>query len=297
MTVFDATKLISGLKDEIERFPVMFVSVISGPFEFFSEIARLKSDANNRLIKVAVVFGAICIVIGTAVGGYFELEKVPEMFSAASLITVLLLWFGLGLVAHPFIRLFGGRGHVYQTIAVFLFVISALHIVWLPLFAIVAKNFAETRVVLTYDYAISFAALERNSPMSSYGMDVPVAQFTETYFPSREPEKEGTVLPPAEAASDAPLWRDEPNRISIEESTFPAPAREEVVEIGEPYKAALLALFVGYVSSHFFYLAKGVSAVHGRSWQYWLFLAYALPLGGAIAVLIALIAYGGFMSS
>ena len=154
-------------------------------------------------------------------------------------------------------------------------------------------------MVLTYDYAISYSiASKRNwadyeAAMVDGAGDLMgrwEADFSESYIVEREPEKEGTVLLPAEKPADANdyLRTAEDNRVPLGAAGVPAPARAEEAVLG-PHSTPLLASILAfYLSSHIYYFGAGFSQVDGRSRQYWISLALVVPLAMALAIAAAL---------
>jgi hypothetical protein len=155
----------------------------------------------------------LSILIGTSVSAYFEVSGSPPAFDIGTAITVLVVWFLVANVLHPFIRLSGGRGDIYKTVAVFIFVISSLHVIWIPIFAIFTKIATETKVTLTYDYVVFFSLAGPrelgwgHSWLEHGNFPQIVEKYTETYILEREPEKEGTILLPVPKSVEEKLLK------------------------------------------------------------------------------------------
>lgn len=289
-------KFPERLWEQIVLFPENYLNLLLHPKAFFSSLREKSAQGDRDIIISVFSFAFISLSIGTAVGGYLEISGRPQLFDVQAIMFVLFVWCITAVILHPFLKLFRASGVALQTMIVVLFSSAALHIVWIPVFGLVSKIVTETRVVLTYDYAISYSlASKRNwevEGMYSPGdvAELLVPQYSESYIVQREPEKEGTVLQPAEKPSsreDFPA-RTYSERVAIASSTLPVPNRIEEAVLGPhstPFLASILAL---YLLSHIFYMGIGFSELHGRSPTYWISLAILSPLAIVIFMIVGL---------
>ncbi|MEX0350943.1 MAG: hypothetical protein AB3N15_16085 [Paracoccaceae bacterium] len=286
MSTIDAQKLFDRLSAELLRFPERFADLLARPSHFFAEIAAVSEEHRRDLLKTAFVFALIAVVIGTGVGGFLQLEGTPQILGVGPIVAVLFLWFLVGLGLHPALRLFGANGTWTKTVAVFLFTVSALHILWVPVLGILSLLLSETRVVLTYEYAISFGA-SRGSSIEGLGS---IARHTESFILEREPDKAGTVLPPA-SSDVTPYQATLTPRIPADASPYPPPTEARGPVLSAENWHILTAVLIAYITSHFYYLSRGFALVHGRAWGYWFLLAWVVPIAilMTIVILIALL--------
>lgn len=294
MLSLDPQKTVEKLLSEVLRFPVLFVELVTAPTSFFAELQNLGEERQQALLRAAFSFAVVSVTIGAAVGGYLELASGPQIFDLQAIITVFFMWFVAALILHPFLKLFRAKGTVFQTVAVFVFVASALHIIWVPVFAIISHFVSETRVVLTYDYVVSFSVGSSGRDSGEYiDQAHRIRDFTESYILEREPDKDGTVLLPVEEPLNNDRLTDGLNlddvagtRVAAEQSPFALPNRQEEAVLGPHSTPLLQAVLFLYLTTHFYYLAKGFSAVHGRSWAYWFALAYIGPAVGLVVLML-----------
>jgi hypothetical protein len=174
------------------------------------------------------------------------------------------------LVIHPVIRLMHGTGTAVGTIIIFLYVLSTLHIVWVPIIAFVGSAMSGTRVQVTYQYAVYPGG-------ESAGW---ARTHSETYFKDSQPEKDGTVRTPDHAEYGPPK-----PRVPENESTWPKPTRVESTALRPEWSWAAAALSLGYYLSNSWYLARGLSVVHKITAQ----RLFALALWGPVMVAVSLV--------
>ncbi len=269
--------VINDLSEYLSGFLPLFVSIIAHPHATVRALVASEGQQLSDIYKRSIMFAIVSLCIGTAIGSYLEISKGPALFDVKTIISAILSWTLVSLALHPAIRLFRGSGSVHSTIVVFLLIVASLHIIWVPIGAVVSKLATNTMVTLNYDYIIGFGSDARSESNLAT-----VKEYAESFIPDREPEKNNTVLVPVKTADDL-LSLDARNprrsqaRVAVSESAWPLPTRTESAVIDPKYKSIALIAAALYFLSHFFYLSQGLSAVHGKPWYYWCFLAMAGP--------------------
>ncbi|MGZ2259993.1 hypothetical protein ACVC7O_22065 (plasmid) [Roseobacter sp. A03A-229] len=257
---------------------------------------------NNDVIVAAYSFAFICLSVGAAVGGYLNLAGRPQLFDIQAIIFVLFVWCVTAVALHPFLKLFKATGTAVQTMVVVLFTSAGLHIVWIPIFAMVSNVVTETRVVLTYDYAVSYSIASRGrwgdsaEPTLRTAEEIArylVPNYSESYVPENEPHKDGTVLPPIGTPKPPfiPMAQRGLDRIPLASSDLPPPDRSEQAGLGAHSTPLLAAVLAVYLVSHIIYLGIGFSEVHGRSAVYWVSLAFLVPIGILLLTVVLLVIF------
>lgn len=287
----DALSVIDKLREYLVRFPDNYYNLIFSPKAFFISIKELPQAKNQELITNIFLFAIICLLIGASVGGYMNLSGGPQLFDFEAIIFVLFLWFATAIILHPFLLVFGATGDVSKTLAVVILATSGLHIIWIPIFSLVSNIITETRVVLTYNYAISYSIASKDGEGrgrmwgegGSLAYDL-IANYTESYVAEQEPEKEGSILPPA----NSEVARE---RVPIAISQYPKPERYEEAIVGPHSTPLLRTILATYVFSHIYYFGVGFSQVHGKSKLYWILLAFIIPVSLTALFIGAIILY------
>lgn len=295
-------KIPERLWVQLIRFPGNYTSLLLGPKEFFNSVREQSISRKSDVTIAAFSFAFICFSVGAAVGKYLNLSGGPQLFDIEVIVFVLFIWCITAVVLHPLLKVFKATGTAVQTMTVVLFTSAGLHIIWIPIFGVVSNVVSETRVVLTYDYAISYSLASSRDWTDyiepAYQTAKEIAQHlqpnhTESYILTDEPQKEGTVLPPAEVptAPAYPGTQSVGSRIALASSDLPPPAREERAALGPTGTPILAAALAAYLVSHIIYLGIGFSEVHGRSAVYWVSLAFLVPIGILLLTVVLLVIF------
>lgn len=284
----DFSKITSELGDLFTNYFNVFISILTSPKNAILSLLtadneRDKENSDNSKIKKTFIYTLISIGIGVAMGSLMGLPHTPNSTNFSTLIAVLFIWILIALILHPLLILFNGKGKIKETIAVFLFIVSTTHIIWIPAIAIISNVIVQTRVYLTYDYVISFGS-SRGDEWG--GRAIP--NYVESYIKGKSPEKENTILPPIDSTK---LLKNnsqnsiERQRVLIDSTKIKPPKRTEKIELKEDSYGWLFLVSFLYYLSNCIYLAWGLSIPHQISSK----KLFILSIVGPITVIIFMI--------
>lgn len=309
MPDLDIRKLAESIADLLAAYTNQFLSILSRPRSTFAGIFEELDGGRGHRFRNALVYAATSVLIGLCVANFVKLQDSPPGVKPEIAIAVLFVWILVALVLHPCLKVFRARGTMEATLVVFLYVVSTLHLVFIPTLAIVGHLITETRVVLTYHYVVYFGANreDRWAEMSPDTLRKALSEKDlaylwgirrESYVKERELEKEGTILPPAPPKeslrlADVPLSPSDRVRVPIEESGLDPPKRTEIPIIGESYQWLLLGIWVFYYLINSAYLAVGLACAHRMSAAMLFGLALVGPLVAIVAFTLLLAIWVG----
>lgn len=254
--------------------------------------------AESTRIRKAVSFAATAVICGLCIAQVVEMPGRPKAIAPQFVIGAVLYWAIFGAVVHLFIRLIGGKGQLGGTVAVFLYASGALQLLWIPLFAAFALVFVEVKIDLNYPYTVEYR----------FDMDGGWERVAHEAFSSKK-AWDGTVMPPAPVPAAYPHQpelnspyvggyygkdvdedtRATAKRVPAGQSGLPAPIVTQSLS-GKPGTGFLeFWLLTAYYTSHFWYMANGLSVVHQKSRWLLFALAFLGPIG-----FIVLLFFGEF---
>lgn len=315
MADLDIRKAADSIGELLAAYIDRFVAILSRPRPAFRGLVEETETAESHRFRNAVAYAATSILLGLCLARFVELPESPKEVDPRTAIAVLLVWVLSALVLHPCLKVFRAKGTIAGTLVVFLYSVSTLHLLFIPALALIGHIVTETQVVLTYNYVVYFGAPTRGE--YGWGSDTGVAEYayrdwgdvtrlreirTESYVKEREPNKEGTILPPApskessRAAADVPTSPNDRPRVALSASTLDPPKRTETLIIGERYGSLLLGFWMLYYLVNSAYLAIGLGTAHRMNRIFLFGLAVfgppALVATAGVLLLVAIVVHG-----
>jgi hypothetical protein len=279
MAELDIRKVVDSTGDLLAAYINRFVAILSKPKATFAELfSNVEVEPSHRF-RNALAFAATSILLGLCLARFVELPNSPQEIDPQTTIAVLLVWIFSAIALHPCLKLFRAKRTLEATLVAFLYTISAVHLLFIPALAVIGHFVTETRVALNYHYVVYFG-LPGKERLSNYGGSVGkilgdrelIASLreisSESYIKEREPQKEGTILPPAppkeslRTLADVPKSPDARTRVSVAQSNLPPPHRTETKIVGKGYTSVLLLVWLCYYLVNSAYLAIGLGAAH-----------------------------------
>jgi hypothetical protein len=220
------------------------------------------------------------------------------------------------VILHPILKIFHAKGQLLDTVVVFLLIISTLHVIFIPILAILGRVVTDTQVALTYEYVVYFGVsskegiwrrvdisrlleLESDPNWRSYF----TGSHVETFIKKKEPQRDRTVLPPAPDINSYRSPQEIPQNPATRERVDPTdlsakpPTRSEIPVLREGAQTFLLIFWIFYYLVNSTYLAAGLSVPHQRNLYYLFFLAAIGPVIAGVVLLLALLAFWVYVSS
>jgi hypothetical protein len=290
----DILRTALRILSEIPKTLFLVVEFYSNTRGFFARQFEMLSDGNEVPFTRVVVFCSVCLALGISCSGLLSGEKGPNVIGLGSLAGALVFWFVTAISIHPFLRLIGGKGNLYDTIRVFLICVAALHLIWIPTFGVLGKQSSLTGVIVRYDYLVTFGYGDWHDVF--LGLSGRSQRF-EKYIKEESPDKVGTVLAPVSETTGVATEQDwirghrgeaarSDRRIPISEVKGTPP---EVTEFPILNSEGFFVKFYAYIMilyyiTHFYFLSIGFSVVHRRPFS----VLFALAIAGPITVLGAI---------
>jgi hypothetical protein len=272
MPELDLEKFTGKAANIIADYILTFVGILHQPEQ---TLRRTFAKCSNRtaLIK-AIVFTSVSLTLGLAVAEFLHLPGAKVYAAPSTILAVISVWFVGALVLAGLMRLFSIPINAIRAGITFLFISSALHVVWILIVSLCSSVVTDTRVRLTYDYAVLF------------GEGMPrLDRKEEEYVAEEEPEKEGTVL--TEAVPGQFTGSETGKRIRAEQSRLPLPKRE----VTKTANAVGWYLCIGYYVIASWFLSKGFAAITSVSAMRLYVFALVVPATvGVIAVVVWVLA-------
>jgi hypothetical protein len=278
MAELDIRKVADSIGDLLAAYINRFVAILSKPKATFAELfSDIEAEPSHRF-RNALAFAATSILLGLCLARFVELPNSPQEIDPQTMIAVLLVWIFSAIALHPCLKLFRAKRTLEATLVAFLYTISAVHLLFIPALAVIGHFVTETRVALNYHYVVYFGLSDER--WSNYGGSVGkilgdrelIASLrgisSESYIKEREPQKEGTILPPAppkeslRTLADVPKSPDDRTRVSVAQSNLTPPHRTETKIVGKGYTSVLLLVWLCYYLVNSAYLAIGLGAAH-----------------------------------
>jgi len=286
---FDIKKTAETVADFLSGYFEQFVLILTKPRTTLSaEFSR--GVQGKKRIQRAIIYASSSILVGICLARFIELPKSPAEVNPQTAIAVLFIWILSATLLHPILKLFRAKGNLQDTIIVFLFIISTLHLLFIPILTILSRTITETQVTLTYEYVIYFGGSREGEDWGPY---------VETYVKEREPERDKTILPPLSDSNARDIPKNPEMRARVDPSTLAikAPKRTEAPIVRKEAQLFLLFFWVFYYLANSTYLAIGLSIAHKQSPYYLFVLAvFGLPILLGF-MLIASILMGLFIQS
>lgn len=295
MADLDIQKAADSIADLLAAYVNQFLGVLTRPHKIFKVVFE-QLDTSHRQLRNALAYSAVTIVLGAGLAHFVGLKNSPTEISPQTALAVLLIWTAAGLLLHPCLRLVGAKGDIQATVTVVLYVVATLHLPFILLLGLLSRTITDTRVVLTYDYAVYFAVRLGSSGESMANWRQNLQEFrSESFLKEKSPGKDGTILPPVPPKESFRDLREVPSspevraRVPLGSDGLQAPHRTETPEVRSEYRNLLLIIWAAYYMLTSMYLAVGLAAAHRLRAILLLGLAVAIPpilvLGAAIVVL------------
>jgi len=270
--VIDVKKAAENTGDLISEYFIAVADLLYRPNSSLKKILLDSDNQDQALLRKAIVHATISVLLGMTVARLVELPGAPPAVSMPPAIAVVVVWIIVGVVLHPALRLFKAKGSIAKTVAVLLLTASTLHLVSIPVLRVIGTFVTETEVTLDYSYTIYFGArgdLSRHLPgplvLSDKARDQLVEETRERFIKEREPDKDGTIIPPLRSNLDAlPMSANDRSRVNASQVDT-KPNRTERLVLGEGAAYVLLIFWLAYYFVHCFYLSRGFSVVHEQS--------------------------------
>jgi hypothetical protein len=214
MADLDIEKISNALANVVTGYVSTFFGILIHPRKTIQE--ALAADGTLPL-QGAIRYAAISILLGISIATFLKLPGVEGVGIPQAALSILFFWIAVAGFVHALMRLLRVQGAIGRTSTAFLYAVGTTHPLWVLAAALAAPLITDTRVTLTYDYVIFMgdSAIKR-----------------ETFVREKEPEKDKTVLPPL-ADSARPFQSQDRSRISIDQSSWPKPKREEVAFLNQ----------------------------------------------------------------
>lgn len=280
----------------LTRFLDQFMAILSSPHRAIQ--TQFAPDMTSRArIQWAVVYTATSILLGISFARFVGLPNSPAVTSPETALVILLIWILSATILHPFLKLFRAQGTLQDTVVVFLLVVSSIHLVVIPILAVTSRLVTDTRVTLTYDYVIYFGANDDVAARKGWPYGTWVGRYSESYVKESEPQRDTTIIPPADdlnsydSAADLPKRPEDRPRVPLATTNLEPPARTEEPVVRAGIETFLGVFWLGYYLLNAFYLAAGLSIPHRRSTLLLFLLAIIGPICAMLVVFLALFVY------
>jgi hypothetical protein len=276
-------KAADSIADLLAAYVNQFLGVVTKPRSTFKTIFG-DVDTSSRRLRNALAYTAVTILLGAALARFVGLKNSPTEISPQTALAVLLIWVMAGLLLHPFLRLIGAKSDIQATVTAALYVVATLHIPFVLILGILSRTITDTRVVLTYEYAVYFA-VRLGSGGSIGNWRENLQEFrSESFLKERNPAKDRTILPPAPPRdsfrdfTEVPRGPEQRTRVPLGSGGLQAPHRTESPEVRTEYGLLLWMLWCAYYIVTAIYLATGLAVAHRMSALFLLGAALLTPL-------------------
>jgi hypothetical protein len=245
---FDIDGISSSLAEHVAGYLTNLLGILTNPSRTIHGFLLVEApDGIRRTLSGVILYAIVSIAIGLSLATFIQLPGEPPAVTTGNVISILFIWVLYALILHLLLKLFGGKGPIVSTVAVFLLVVSTLQLFFIPVAKTMSLFVAKTQVILTYDYAVYMGRSEADFSISN----------VEVFLKENEPDKVGTVLVPLDKRNEYALAR-----IPVNESPYPLPTREEERIIDWDFALWIVLFSLAYYLVHSWYLAQGLSIAH-----------------------------------
>lgn len=294
MADLNLQKAADSIADLLAAYVNQFLGVLTKPRSTFRTIFG-DIDTSSKRLRNALAYAAITILLGAGLAGFVGLKNSPTEISPQTALAVLLIWVMAGLLLHPCLRLVGAKSDIQATVTIVLYVVATLHLPFILLLGFLSRTLTDTRVVLTYDYAVYFA-VRLGSGGGIVNWRENLQEFrSESFLKEENPAKDRTILPPAPPResfrdfTEVPRSPEQRTRVPLGSEGLQAPRRTETPQVRSGYSLLLWIIWAAYYIVTAIYLATGLAVAHRMGALFLLAVAVVAPLFVLVGTVLALL--------